>query len=599
MFDRRYSRDETAFFTQWDTVHAVTSLAKSKQLVIYCGAGVSIDQTGMSWSDLIFNLLRQFVGKKEAHQMTSDDAWALRKGLNPLVLSSIYEQCCIDKMGSTNQPIATAACLEPFHKSAVSHIRNLLYDKPVWESGELVNSIVALAAGLTSIGVEVTIVTSNYDTYIEQGFETYWDRMKTGLSPHFEAKKFPFDDQRKSIPKLFVTYLGSDEVRVRGPKDSVSQAKLIYVHGSIDDNGKVHGQLALSESDYHRAHNKVVQFLQDLFFAKNLLILGASLTDPPLLEALYKSQYNDQVEECCNIDSIPSSTLSADTDGQINYRYALVPAVSTGFSSLGQSQFPTVIQCLKQRLERYSTTLLVPDFHSQITQFVREVLICAKMGERFSDYQNIDNPPRERYGERLIAWWDSWHTGSIAIDPEGISRQLTECIQNLRSNWANRISENYKLELWVRFDPRNNRQLALWASSSGVLTDRSCMKKEELDLGTKNVAVRGFIEGKPIWLAKADLSDETLPPHKKLWIEMLDGRWSRYLVVPIQLNEPSQHYEGNPQITVGVISFASFSSGTENIDKTNIPINSAAHMLPIIDSMRNLGRSLLNTGYVE
>ncbi len=51
-----FSRSEPAFFHDNTTKRAVVKLASSDRLVVYCGAGVTIDRTGLNWSELLARL---------------------------------------------------------------------------------------------------------------------------------------------------------------------------------------------------------------------------------------------------------------------------------------------------------------------------------------------------------------------------------------------------------------------------------------------------------------------------------------------------------------------------------------------------------------
>jgi hypothetical protein len=535
-----YHRDDRAFFAHQSTAKAVAKLASSGDLVIYCGAGVTIDRTGKGWGDLIFDLLGSVVGTKSSYHMTEAEAIALRDKLSPLDLASVYEQYVLNGIESPKS--------SSVHDEAVPRIQKALYGQPAWESGELVPAIVALSLGLARLGTKVTVITSNYDSYLEQAFSDR-RRKTTGV---------------KGFPRLKVRWLGRQHLDEVDEADSGGSVELVYVHGSIKNVGKARGHLALTESDYHKVRPDVVAELTRAFEQSTLLILGSSLSDPPLLEALY-------------------ATRDCPKRGE---RFALVPARSTGFASYGPHEFPRIATHLRERMKRYDLTMLVPDFSCQIAQFVLETSICAEMGSRYAEY--ADAHPKERYGQRLIGWWAEWNRGGLGGNPATLSAELAEKLKALRATWRSDEGETYKLELWVRHDPLNLRHISLWASSVGVLTDRDCLKSEDLDLATGNASVRAFVEGKPLWLAKEDLMDPSLRTEKRSWIEALDGRWTRYLVVPVRLSEPTM------RIPVGVVTLAAFGGTGHTKGPTNLPINDTKAMASLVQELGNLGRKLLS-----
>lgn len=44
---------EKPFFGRGETTYAILDLATAQNVVIYCGAGATRDQTGLGWDDLI------------------------------------------------------------------------------------------------------------------------------------------------------------------------------------------------------------------------------------------------------------------------------------------------------------------------------------------------------------------------------------------------------------------------------------------------------------------------------------------------------------------------------------------------------------------
>lgn len=263
-------------------------------------------------------------------------------------------------------------------------------------------------------------------------------------------------------------------------------------------------------------------------------------------------------------------------------------ASATRLTQFGREAYPRLSLHLKQRMRRYDVELMLPDFNSQVAQFCQEVLVCAKMGQNLDDYAQSEPKSPERYGERLCGWWNKWSASPIASKHEEIHQKLIECLAQLKTikSWGKDTKEVYKMELWVRYKPHENaRQLALWGGSMGILIDRKILKYERIGLATKNASVRSFIEGKPIWLDRADLSKPDVRPRRREWIERLDGRWDRYLSVPIRLVA-----ENEPQLTVGVVTLAAMRATK---DRTNIPMNVANEATLVVEMLEAFGIDLL------
>jgi hypothetical protein len=127
--------------------------------------------------------------------------------------------------------------------------------------------------------------------------------------------------------------------------------------------------------------------------------------------------------------------------------------------------------------------------------------------------------------------------------------------------------------------------LALWGGSTGVLSARETIKTVPLSVQTANASVRSFVEGKPIWLSRDDLVSG-VKPRKRKWIERLDGRWSRYLAVPIRLDR-----QADSHIAVGAITLGSMNIGDSR--SSAVPIGSTDAMEALIERLEGVGSELL------
>lgn len=487
---------------------------------------------------MVYRLLLNEANTTSSGSISPEQALRLRNNLSPLELASIYEQYVADsrKSGSTSE-------------THIPRLQELLYRNSGWEAGALVRNIIRLAAGLAILGKNTRIVTSNYDVYLEEELLEYLGDMSANKS--------------SQIPACEIRVIAPDRVLATSPaSNSTSTIELVYLHGRVPRTGSIDGTLALSEADYHDIRLLVDAELDHSFTATGMLILGSGLADPPLLRALYAS--------------VPTRTNGS--------RVALIPSASTGMVQYAQDDFEGMIRQLGQRGRQFGLNLLIPDFHCQIAQFCQEVLTCASMGSKKADYAALRKGPPERYGQRLCAWWDRWSQKSQS--PTRQQKTLKTALDSLVLNnpqWGVAGTESYKLELWVRFNPTNNRCLALWAGSSGVLLDRDALKKEDLLISTRNCSVRAFIEGKPLWLSRLDIKDIALRTTKRGWIESIEGRWDSYLAVPVRLESSTAN-----NLQVGVITLAAKDSG-----RTNIPIHSVAAMESVISELQDVGGRLL------
>ncbi|MGV9674949.1 SIR2 family protein [Nocardia sp. NPDC003482] len=537
-----YARASNPFFSNDQTPKAVVDLAKAEKLTIYCGAGVTIDRTGLGWGDLIFELLKQLCDHTSSNDLTEEEAIHLRDTLSPLDLSSIYEQYAED-----------AGLVNPH----VPILQQKLYKGTVWKSGVLVRNVVRLAVGLTVLGKSITVITTNYDTYLEDELFAYLRKFaplgRVCRTPGFVVRCLGVKDPIRRVPSIH----GGGVIEI------------VYVHGRVPPKDNATGTLVVSERNYHSVRSAVTRRLTASFDGSSILILGASLTDPPLLASLHATR-----------DRAPS--------GGDPGRYALMPASATGLTKFGKDAYPRLGEHFAQRMNRYGVELLMPDFNSQIAQFCQEILTCAEMGADLEKYACASPKAPERYGERLCAWWDRWIAGEVAGDHDKIHSTLIARLEELKSikTWGKDPNEVYKLELWVRYLPRENgtRRLALWGGSMGILSDRKILKFEDIELTTDNASVRSFIEGKPVWLDRADRDKPEVSPRRRQWILHLGGRWDRYLAVPIRLDA-----DNDPKLTVGIVTLAAMRAK----NGTNIPMKIATAAESVVRKLTDVGQELL------
>jgi hypothetical protein len=171
--------------------------------------------------------------------------------------------------------------------------------------------------------------------------------------------------------------------------------------------------------------------------------------------------------------------------------------------------------------------------------------------------------------------------------------ELAKYLETLRNDFLDPdrgAREEYKLELWVRDHP-DERRLVLWGTSAGVITDRTILKWEPLGLDTDHVAVRAFVEGRPLWLSRDDLDDPEMRPQRRRWIEAIRGRWCRYLAVPIRVEADQLHLQA------GVVLLAAMNGGNMQVPAdtqiTRVPLGRAQDMRELVDALRALGRQML------
>lgn len=205
---------------------------RERNIVIFCGAGISIN-SGIPGAVLIAEHILMHLGMKESDRRLIVDE---RNKINPIVIP--FEMFI--------------EYLEASDKEAIFK----LFD--IFNSCQLEPNINHIfLAKLAEFGLIKTIVTTNFDTLIEQAFES----KNINYRVYYKKKDFQ------------KTYLKDDEI------------KLIKIHGNYGNGSKQYKnsiistikKLSLEELRYER--NEVIEFCFAKGKHKHVLVLGYSCSD--------------------------------------------------------------------------------------------------------------------------------------------------------------------------------------------------------------------------------------------------------------------------------------------------------------------------------
>lgn len=270
----------------------------SKSIVIYCGAGVTADRTGVGWlglinrvadklmecpdSRLIKNLETCFDNDKDDKKLQSARN-AVKEYLNdedvPLEVKATMVEALAKNEKNNNDAIQKV-------------FAEALYRDSGWHRGRTLQKLVDFIVISACMGKSISIITTNYDTYIERAICKRLQFLKdSNLSEDSESKK--------PLPELsWVAYKRvnsgpNDEVREVKPPEPLfsgdeggSSIEVNYIHGRIAENGDLDGSLVFSEQDYAASHDGTVEKLIKWFEKGPTIIVGASLNDVPLVRGL-------------------------------------------------------------------------------------------------------------------------------------------------------------------------------------------------------------------------------------------------------------------------------------------------------------------------
>lgn len=543
-----YRRHVRPFFEQDAVLHLIDRITDSNDLTIYTGAGLTIDMGGPSWTSLI-----RRAGSREEFRnrdiLSGKALEVLTTELRPLEAATAVAGYYLKQSGAGNDARHRARA------SLISAIRSHLYPDALWDSGRLTPAVAEFVLVRALRGQKTRIVTTNYDCFLESEIAKF---LELGIGLIGE------DDELRSaafpVPKLARRTL-DEEVDF----DHGSLVEIIYLHGRIDQDPQkpVEGHLAVTELDYGQLRPKVADKLRNLFSRSSILILGASLTDPPLMTALQDT--SDAHEAGCRVAVLP-----------------VVSMLAVSNRTLDNEQTKALVAHHQTRMNEFGVSLIAPDNYAQVAQMCIELTAAAQIYEPSPD--PYSRSVGLRYGTRLLEWWTSWHAESFndSLYKRSLHRYLIHTVKRIREEFnlqgASR-DEVLKLECWARWQPSTtNRALKLYASSAALWEDPNVMRSADIALVSRYVPVQALIQGKPL-LRKALCGPEALTASDS----PEESRWRTFLSVPIDVA-----VNGYP-LTVGVVSLASMSADPE----TGINGVDAARLETITDWMRNVGTSAL------
>lgn len=529
-------RSERRFLRERVVSQVVDTLTGAESVTIYCGAGVSINRTGLTWSGLIKRLASYFYAEHERNRLAPprhEEVEHLLDALGPQATATIMHGMHVD--------IAGRDWLD-LQRKIGARLAQDLYSGNSWEEGRLARNIIDLAQALALRGKRVSILTTNYDTFLEER----WGDDQRILSERAPKLVIYTLDVAGNYPLLEV----QEKERLPGGRDDVS-VELTYLHGRVSPSASLsNSALVISEYDYAKYRSSIEDYLKNRFETDHaLLIVGSSLSDTPLVDTLIRTA-----------PLARNRPLKVETEGGIEdvmiakevwSRICLMPAESFSFSNQYDIDHQRYIRYLQARAQTLGVSLYIADFKFQIAQLVEEATLSLFAQDEGVDYRPI------RYGCRLTSWWDQWSSSEFAQAPGKLQEELSGLL-NIALEFVDEqgerheSGEQFKLELWVREGPASRRELVLWATSQAALIDRSFLNSQEIERSSKISSVMALTEGRVIHKDISEIRGENPGG--------IVRRWNSYLSVPIYIRS-----ELNSRLPVGVLTIASSAPAKKSI----------------------------------
>ncbi|MFH5878790.1 SIR2 family protein [Arthrobacter sp. NA-172] len=397
-------------------------------------------------------------------------------------------------------------------------LSQILYREDQWNRGLITGNIAQLAVYAAMSGRPVKILTTNYDTHIENAFHDLIKRLRAETSDGIPTPNWP-GLRWRTVCAPNVT----EEVVEEAPPTGEA-IEIVYLHGRVSKDGRADGLVVLTESDYACSLEPVLAELTASFCLPEtrVLIIGSSLTDPPLVKALALTKHPSRLR-------VALQTLPDDLE------------------TLSARDAAPAVDLLDKRSQHLGIRMLHPLNYGQIAQFPEETSICLvhrALGAKVGSYRA--KKTGVRYGQRLNYWWPQWqkrlppdHTQSDFDTLRDVLAAAPKFLRNGKSD------ESFRLELWVRRDvDLERRSVTLWANSVGPIVERGFLRTELIVHNSANSSVRALMAGKPTrnHIAGLNLSSES-------------SRWKSFLSVPIYVQvHPNLMLGGG--VPVGVITLA-------------------------------------------
>lgn len=521
------------------------SVADSNHIVIYCGSGVIKNEIGGVSRDRLVTLVAQKTMLGFAEQYGFE---------------GVSAACTNFFTSKDHAPEFKATIAASYAKKeddiVVNSIGKTLYHNS-WSAGRLLSELAKFVVKLSiDFKKSVSIVTSNYDTYIEDSIinELYAQKTPTkdfGVDLRLVGYAYEEGDEgdpcydyafarNEKLPKIEVHHLHG---RICSKNYSYALGDLVFNEDEKEEDEDTdlrksdkfirNGKLVFSEKDYEESHDRSLKVLTKLFSQGTTIIVGSSLTDTPLVRSILKIKSESEEQHGKNDGKAVSSGCAI---------YAFMKCGADGYE--------------KFQLERAEVLGIEPlfyEFHDEIPEVFSNLTALLVHGNKDGSYSEV--LPCDR---ALKEWVE-------LTNRQKQSRELVEDGYEMSAKIARNVivkdyarkNELVKIECWfldLEGDvSKKKKVLRVWTNSVGPTFATDLRRTEDVSsLNAEKVAsVQAFCEGAPkiIPIDQLKLGLVKLKDDKNISAT----RWKTFMSVPIVI--PFKEY--GVDVTVGVVTLAS------------------------------------------
>lgn len=536
------------FFNDPLTAGVIADLSKPGPLTIYVGLGGTIDRTGTSWAAMIQTILEK--NGVERHTATA------------LIASTSNERSAT----TAEILLREATDDEPdFERNLRDSIRTTLYSPRKHLRGRLLWNVAALAYANAHRGHSTIVVTPNYDEYLYRELQRYYDEKRALFPATFGSVLQPLEvvtgNDKSRTPANEPDMEGSSQgtayelPHISTKKSDSPTITCVHIHGFVGET-KAEGTPVVGELTYNQTRRRTTEILSTLFKNRHLIVVGSSLTDGPLCEALLDVTGED-----------------AESPRPKRRRYVISPLQAPEWSN------KTLRPLMDRRHEALGLETVHPHHYGQVGQFLSEVAGAMYRGDGAA--QRVESH-RSRYNRRLRLWWAAQlpRLFENADTPDVAYQVLKKSLERIRTVAKFSPGEELKLELWGRYDPNHARRLRLIGTSIGPWDDTQTAHYADIAPNSQYFAARVFTMAAP--MVYHEPKEHT-------------GRWKSYVGIPVWVDRSTF------QLPVGVAVLASMrpypDGDTRLVDEvspeSSITIPNLKTLLRAFEVMTYLGEAML------
>lgn len=520
------------------------SVADSNHIVIYCGSGVIKNEIGGVSRDRLVTLVAQKTMLGFAEQYGSEG------------VSAACTNFFTSKDHAPEFKATIAASYAEEEDDIVSPIGKTLYHNS-WSEGRLLFELAKFVVKLSiDFKKSVSIVTPNYDTYIEDSIldELYlqYGQRKTSTKDFdvdLRLVGYAYKEKNKKVLCYDYAFARNEKlpkIEIHHLHGRICSTRYSYALGDLVSNGDVNkegtdlleskeftisGKLVFSEEDYEESHDRSLKVLTELFSQGTTIVVGSSLTDTPLVRSLLKIKGESEEQHGKNGGKVVSSGCAI---------YAFMKCGVDGYE--------------KFQLERAEALGIEPlfyEFHDEIPEVFSNLTALLAHGNKDGSYSEV-----LPYDQALREW------ARLANNQKQF-RKLVEHGYEMSAKLARDViikhyaqkGELLKIECWF-LDLEGDvskKVLRVWTNSVGPTFATDLRRAEAVSSSNveKVASVQAFCEGAPkiIPIDQLELGLVKLKDDKNISAT----RWKSFMSVPIVV--PFKEYDVD--VIVGVVTLAS------------------------------------------